>query len=265
MATPKVIVLAGYGLNCEEETLLAFQKVGADGDIVHINDLIESQPSFLNKYQILAIPGGFSYGDDTGSGNAYAKKLKTNIWNQLKAFVEKDKLAIGICNGCQVLVKSGLINHAEYPEGKQTLDVTYNSSAKYQCRWVNLSIPASPSVWLKDIDSLYVPVAHGEGRFILSPEKEDYPVVAAKYCLEDGSLANGQFPHNPNGSTDDIAAITDKSGKILAIMPHPERGMFFTQRADWPLLKEQYKRNGQEIPEFSDGIKVFQNAVDYFS
>src|SRR6185295_14469750 len=154
MGKPSVIVLAGYGLNCEDETARAFELAGAKADIVHINDLIDGTKK-LKNYKIMAIPGGFSFGDDTGSGKAYANKLKNHLSAQLKEFVEKDKLVIGICNGFQVLTNSGLLPGA----------LVFNSNARYTDRWVDLKIE-SETPWLAGIKTLSVPIAHGEGRFV---------------------------------------------------------------------------------------------------
>ena len=263
--TAKVIVLSGYGLNCEEETLFAFKHSGLDGDIVHINDLIEN-PKMLDNYQVLAIPGGFSYGDDTGSGNAFAQKMKLALWDDLKKFVERDTLTIGICNGCQILVNLGLVPALnEY--GQRDVAVTYNVSARYQCRWIDVKIE-NDTPWLSGIETLHIPVAHGEGRFMMENDTlkalKDNGQIAARYIKADGSYADEEFPHNPNGSVHDIAAMTDKTGKVLAIMPHPERGMFAWQRDDYHELKDKAQRDGITLSDDSDGIQIFQNAAKYF-
>lgn len=261
----RVIVLSGYGLNSEEETLHAFSHCGVEGDIIHINDLIEA-PETLDKYNILAIPGGFSYGDDTGSGNAFAQKMKLALWDTLKAFVERDTLTIGLCNGCQILVNLGLVP-ALNDYGQRDVAVTYNASARYQCRWIDLEIN-STSPWFKDIKTLHIPVAHGEGRFMMEDETLTYlkesGQIAARFITPDGTPANGEFPHNPNGSVHDIAAMTDKTGRILAIMPHPERGMFTWQRDDYHELKDQAQRDGVDLSNETDGIQIFKNAAAYF-
>ena len=271
--TAKALILAGYGLNCEEETLHGFNYNGIDGEIIHINDLIES-PQKLNKVQILAIPGGFSYGDDTGAGNAYAQKLKLALMDDLLKFIERDTLTIGICNGCQILTNLGLTppagpngNHAY---GTRHTAVTYNETARYQCRWIDLKI-TNDSPWLTGIDTMHIPVAHGEGRFMMEDATlktlQENNQIAAIYT-KDGpnghKPANGEFPYNPNGSTADIAALTDPTGKILAIMPHPERGMFTWQRSDYTHLKDSAYRENTPLPETTDGMTLFTNAATYF-
>lgn len=262
----QALVIAGYGLNCEEETLHAFHYNMIDGNIIHINDLIDN-PKVLNDYQILAIPGGFSYGDDTGSGNAFAQKMKLALWDDLKAFIERDTLTIGICNGCQILTNLGLVPAINNKYGKRDIAVTYNLSDRYQCRWIDLNVDSN-SPWLQSIKTMHIPVAHGEGRFIMPDDTlkliNENGHVAARYIKPDGTAANTDFPFNPNGSMDDIAAITDETGKVLAIMPHPERGMFSWQRDDFDYLKDQAHRNKEELNEVSDGMQIFHNAAVYF-
>ena len=263
----KVLVLSGYGLNCEEETLHAFEYNGLSGEIRHINDLIEN-PQELQNIQILAIPGGFSYGDDTGSGNGFAQKMKLALWDHLQKFVERDTLTIGICNGCQILANLGMVPGFDNKYGERLVAVTHNMTARYQCRWVDLKINSNNSPWLDGIETMHVPVAHGEGRFMMSDETlaslESNGQLAITYMKPDASPANGEFPYNPNGSMADIAGISDESGRVLAIMPHPERGMFNWQRDDFDVLKDQAQRDDKDLSESADGMAIFQNAATYF-
>ena len=256
MAKPKVLVFSGYGLNCEEETKFAFDLAGGRADIMHINDLIE-KPKELTNYQILAIPGGFAYGDDTGSGNAFANKLRNHLQKEIFDFVVKDKLVIGICNGFQILVNLGLF-------GKVAL--LHNTNARYTVRWVDLKI-ANKSPWLLGIETISLPIAHGEGRFFakekvlkkLAEKKQ----IAARFVK--GEICNYQFlSPNPNGSLEDIAAITDESARVFGIMPHPERAIFFTQLPHWTYLKEKYQREGKKLPKFAPGLTIFKNAINFF-
>ena len=260
------LILAGYGLNCEEETKHAFETVGISGSIRHINDLIEN-PAELNDVQILAIPGGFSYGDDTGSGNAFAQKMRLSLMDALKAFVARDTLTIGICNGCQILGNLGLIPALNGEYEQRDVAVTYNKSDRYQCRWIDVAV-TNDSPWLTGVEQMHIPVAHGEGRFMMSEDTlktlEANNQIAAKFVKQDGGAANGEFPFNPNGSIADIAAITDPSGRVLSIMPHPERGMFTWQRDDFTELKDQAHRAGKSLPEAADGLALFGNAATYF-
>ncbi len=276
--TAKVMVLSGYGLNCEEETLHAFQHAGLAGVIRHINDLIDA-PHELDDTQILVIPGGFSYGDDTGSGNAFAQKMKLALWDRLRRFVERDTLTLGICNGCQIITNLGLVPGIDRRYGERVVAVTHNLTARYQCRWIDVKVEkTNNSPWLSGIETLHIPVAHGEGRFMMTPstlkQLNDSSLVGLRYAKlmrgkEGGgnavmTPANGEFPYNPNGSTDDIAAITDPTGRVLAMMPHPERGMFTWQRDDYDRLKDKAQREGKPLPGESDGMALFRNAARYF-
>lgn len=268
MTKVKALILTGYGINCEEETAYAFEQGGASAEIIHINDLIDNK-KLLNNYNILVFPGGFSYGDDTGSGRALANRIKNNFLDELKGFIERDTLVLGICNGFQVLVNLGILPLLNGNPGTAEVSLEHNSSNRYQCRWVYLQVEKnSPSVFTRNIDGLYIPVAHGEGNFF-APEKtlkqiEELNLVTMRYVTSDKKPAAGEFPFNPNGSVNDIASICSKDGRIMGMMPHPERGMFFTQRSDWTFLKEKYRRQGIDMPLESDGMKIFTNAVDYF-
>jgi phosphoribosylformylglycinamidine synthase len=267
MAQPKVLILTGYGINCEEETQFAFQKAGAEANIVHVNDII-ANPALLHKYQILSFPGGFSYGDDTGSGKALANKIRNNLKDEFAAFAERDVLMLGICNGFQVMVNLGIVpGYSEW--GLADVALEHNMKNRYECRWVDLEVnPASPSIFTKGISSLRVPVAHGEGNFYASDaildKLENNNQVVLRYVTPDGSLAGREFPYNPNGALHDIAAICDESGKRMGMMPHPERNILFTQRDDWTEVKEKLCREGKASPEVSDGLLIFKNAVQYF-
>ncbi|MBI4085974.1 MAG: phosphoribosylformylglycinamidine synthase I [Candidatus Liptonbacteria bacterium] len=255
MLIPRVIVLSGYGLNCEEETKFAFELAGAKADIVHINDLA-AEKSRLKKYQILSIPGGFSYGDDTGSGKAYANKLKNHLKAELDEFINQDRLVVGICNGFQILTNLGFLPGALLP----------NTSARYTNRWVDLKM-AGESPWTQGIRTLSAPIAHGEGRYfadekILASLKKNNS-VAATYVK--GEMCEYQdLPPNPNGALKNIAAITAKEGRILGMMPHPERAMFFTQLPHWQYFKEKMGREGVKLPQYATGLEIFKNGVRYF-
>lgn len=264
MTKVNVLIFSGYGLNCEEETKFAFEKAGAKTQIIHINDLIE-KPKQLEEFQIIAFPGGFSYGDDTGSGNAFANKLRNHLWNNLDKFVYSDKLIIGICNGFQILVNLGLLPALSKKYGQRQVALLPNSNARYTVRWVDLKIE-NKTPWFKGIDKISLPIAHGEGRFFapeeILNEMRSKNVIAARYT--DGEICRHlDLEANPNGSIDDVAAITDETGRVLGIMPHPERAILFRQLPHWTYLKEKAKREGKRINEINNGLKIFKNAVNY--
>lgn len=265
MKKPKALIFSGYGFNSEDETKFGFELAGASCDIVHINDLISGKYR-LSDYQITVFPGGFSYGDDTGSGNAYANKVRNHLWGEIVQFAEKDKLVIGICNGFQVLVNLGLVPAVNKDYGKRQVALMHNASARLVTRWTDLQVQTK-SPWLANISELSLPVAHGEGKFF-APKKtlqllNKKGIIALRYIA--GETATYlDLPKNPNGSTEDIAGICDETGRIFGLMPHPERGMFFTQLPHWPYLAEQAKRKGEPLPTYAYGLQIFQNAVDYF-
>jgi len=252
---PKVLVFSGYGLNCEEETKFAFELAGGAAEIVHINDLIDKTKK-IKDYDILAFPGGFSYGDDTGSGKAYANKVRNHLWRDIEEFIASKKLIIGICNGFQILTNLGILPGA----------LTYNKGARYLDRWVDLKIEGE-SPWLVGLNKISVPIAHGEGKYYLDEKRMDKlkkgNAIAARYIK--GEICQYQnLEKNPNGSLEDIAGVLAAQGHILGMMPHPERGMFTSQMPNFNLLKERARRNGTKLPKFGSSFQIFKNGIDYF-
>ncbi len=266
MSSVKVLVLSGYGLNCEEEEAFAFAAAGAEADIVHINDLI-SKKKKLADYNILVFPGGFSYGDDTGAGKAFANLVRDNIFDDLTDFISSGKLVIGFCNGFQIMTNLGLLPALNGKYGERQVALLHNSNARYQNRWVDLETHGN-SPWLKNIKGFSCPIAHGEGRFFADPktlkEIKDKKMVALKYVK--GEICEYQdLEYNPNGSLEDIAGITDVTGRVLGMMPHPERALFAEQSPNWPLEKEKAKRTGKTLAKEGQGLQIFKNGVDYFN
>jgi phosphoribosylformylglycinamidine synthase len=257
---PRAIVLAGYGLNCEEETKLAFELAGGAADIVHISDLVADRRR-LNKYQVMAIPGGFAFGDDTGSGKAYANKLKNNLAEELQAFIGRDTLMIGICNGFQVLTNLGVLPGA----------LLANDSVRYSDRWVDVAVPpaaAKQSPWLAGIKKFSMPIAHGEGKYYADARTlarlKKNGQIGMEYSK--GEICRHlDLPANPNGALENIASVTSADGRIIGMMPHPERGMFFTQLPHWTWLAERLRRAGEPLPQEAAGLEIFRNAVKYFN
>lgn len=261
----KVIILRTAGTNCDQETAFAFKALGAETELVHINQLARGEKK-LSNYQIMAIPGGFTYGDDLGSGKILANELNSKLKDEVMNFISGGKLIIGICNGFQVLVKAGLLpningqpalNAAE-GRGEMQVTLSINNSAKFEDRWVYLKTLRSRCVWSKGIRKMiHLPVAHGEGKFIPKDKKilkklwENQQVVF-QYCDEGGKLKG--YPQNPNGSFDYIAGICDHTGRIFGLMPHPERHFFPTQHPRW--FREGLQKQG-------DGAIIFKNGIDF--
>jgi len=250
----RAVVLRTAGTNCDEETAYGFEKVGAEAERVHVNRLADSRRA-LDRFHILAIPGGFSYGDDIASGKVLANEIRYRMEEEVRRFVAAGKLIIGICNGFQVLVKAGLLPRLHGEQVVATL--TVNDRALFEDRWVYLRIEESPCVFARPGDSLYLPVAHGEGKFIAGRaalgEIERRKLVVARYAGPEGGLNPG-YPWNPNGSAADIAGICDPTGRIFGLMPHPERHVEPTQHPRW--TREGAKPEG-------DGVRVFRNAVEF--
>lgn len=261
----KALIMSGYGINSEMETKEVLLRAGMDADIVHINDLIDRKFR-MTDYRLLVFPGGFSYGDDTGAGNAYANRVRNNLWNDLTEFLEEDNLVLGICNGFQILANLGLVPAFD-KQYKRDIALMPNRKGVLECRYVTIK-PAFETLWTKGIERIVCPVSHGEGNFSCSPEVlkrlKSQKMVAFTYCREDLRPADGEYPFNPNGSTADIAGITSADGKVLAMMPHPERAMEFVNQYDWTLQKEILKRKQLPVPSESINMRLFRNIVDYF-
>lgn len=253
MKKPKVLIIRTAGTNCDKETEFAFRLAGADTELLHINHIKEG--GNLKDYNIIAVPGGFSYGDDLGAGKILALELMLWFKDQLKAFIDKGGLIIGICNGFQVLVKTGILPDLDF---KQKVTLTFNDSARFEDRWVYLKTDGTKieNIWLKNVPKIInLPVAHGEGKFYaekgILDKIENNGQVVLRYAGSEGKSAS--YPYNPNGSLKDIAGITDSTGKIFGLMPHPERFMFEHQ---WPSWKEK------ALEPF--GLQIFKNGVNYF-
>jgi phosphoribosylformylglycinamidine synthase len=261
----KALIMSGFGINSEMETQEVLSRAGMASDIVHINDLIDGRTE-LGQYRLLVFPGGFSYGDDTGAGNAFANRVRNNLWNDVEEFLDGDNLVLGICNGFQILANLGLVPAFDHHFSRD-IALMPNRKGVLECRFVTLK-PGTENLWTKGIERIFCPVAHGEGNFSCSPDtllrlKEQH-MIAFTYCRDDLSPAEGHYPFNPNGSVEDIAGITSADGKVLGLMPHPERAMEFVNLYDWPLRKEQMKREGLALPSESMNMQLFRNVVDYF-
>ena len=255
MSEVRGLVLRAAGINCDVETQHALELAGAQADRVHVNRLIEDK-SLFEKYQIMVFPGGFSYGDDVAAGRILANQVIHHLSEPIRKFVDDGKLVLGICNGFQVLVKMGIL-----PGGatlrQEDVTITYNDSGKYEDRWVHLVPHTDRCIFLEPERQIYVPVAHGEGKVVAKDEEtlerlQSEGYVAFKYVDANGQ--EGPYPINPNGSAQSIAGLTDQTGRILGLMPHPERFVRRTQHPHWSRL-------GEDLDP--DGIKLFRNAVKY--
>ncbi len=263
-----VLVLAGYGLNCDYETAYTFELAGAAAKRVHINSLISGHVK-LSDFNILVFTGGFGWGDDHGAGVVQAVKLGTKLGDKLLDFINKGNLVIGICNGFQAIVNMGLLPGFDNNYTKRSLALTFNDCGNFRDDWVHLKVNSlSPCIFTKGLDKIELPVRHGEGKFYSDESNIRMLVennqVVIRYATPDGKPAQGKFPYNPNGSVQDIAGICDPSGRIFGLMPHPEAYNHFTNHPDWTRLKEQIKRLGEnDSRQIPAGILIFKNAVDF--
>lgn len=275
MATPRVCVLRAPGTNCDVETAHAFELAGATADRVHLYRLLED-PNRLAQYQILCVPGGFSYGDDLGAGIIFSRQLRGQLNEAMRQFLMAEKLILGICNGFQTILKAGLLMRRgiENPTEKNWEDqvtLTWNSNGRYTDRWVRLKVTSSNSVFLRGIDEFDVPMAHAEGRIVLKDPAlletlrsnsqlalcywSEKAAEAVKVSGDPTRIGLLPEPENPNGSLANIAGLCDVTGRVLGLMPHPERYLFATQHPQW--TRKGLRGEG-------DGIRIFRNAVSWF-
>ena len=254
---PRVLILHANGANRDHEAAQAFELVGAKAEIVHLNQL-RARERHWSDYQILVLPGGFSYADALGAGKLMALDLNVYFADEVRAFVDSGKPVIGICNGFQALVKSGLLPNqgSEFKDQKSTL--TFNAAGHFECRWVTLVSQSQTCLWTRDLtEPIDCPVAHGEGRFMLDDPNDlaalrEQDQIALVYTQSDGTPANGVYPDNPNGSIADIAGICNPQGNVLGLMPHPEDHVFAYQHP--------HHTRGESGRR---GLKLFENGVRY--
>ncbi len=259
---PRVLILRAPGTNCDQETAFAFQTAGGRPDVVHLNRLLEN-PQLAANYQILAIPGGFSYGDDISAGRIFGNQIRHHLRDCLQEFKAAGKLIIGICNGLQILVKSGVLLPDRADEPIATL--TLNDSGKFEDRWIHLRVLGDKCVFLRGIERMYLPIAHAEGKFVardvgtLNLLNEAGQLVLRYTLSADSQTPTSDalvaYPANPNGAQLNVAGLCDETGRVFGLMPHPERHIDPTQHPRW--TREQYDRG--------DGLAVFENAVAFFS
>jgi phosphoribosylformylglycinamidine synthase I len=263
----KVCVLRVGGTNCDSEAHRAFQEFGFKTETVHLNELIKRRN--LMDYEVLVFPGGFSFGDYVRAGVIWARWLSAKLGKELRAFVEEDRLILGICNGFQVLVEYGLLpgfdGISTFPEATLATNIPQG----YNCRWVYLKQEnKGKCAFTSKIPSgkvLKIPVAHSEGRFLFPREKEQQlleklekeDMLVFRYCDKNGGYAEGSYPTNPNGSFHDIAGICNKEGTIFGLMPHPERALYWWQEPDWT--------RQEKLPQYGDGKLIFESVVEHLA
>jgi phosphoribosylformylglycinamidine synthase I len=261
----RVCIMRVGGTNCDAETKRAFDELGVRAEVVHLNEIVKKRA--LPDYNALVFPGGFSYGDYVRAGAILGKGILTKLRSDLKMFVEEGRPILGICNGFQVLVEAGFLpafeGVSEYPEATLATNIPIG----YNCRWIYVRHENSGNcIFTQKIPKgkvIKIPVAHGEGRFLFSKEKEnryleklyDSDQLVFRYCNQEGAYAEGQYPMNPNDTFHDIAGISDPTGTILGLMPHPERAFYGWQLPDWTKT--------EKIPKYGDGRLVFESVVDY--
>ncbi len=243
---PRALILRAAGTNCDGETAYAFQLAGAGAESLHINRLLE-KPALLDQFEILAFPGGFSYGDDIAAGKILANQLVHHLGDALHRFIDAGKPVIGICNGFQILVKTDLLPGPLAGRTGQTATLTNNDCGRYVDRWIHLLPRGEKCIWTKGIGPIDLPIAHGEGKFVPADD-------AVRRALWDrGQVALVYDRGNPNGSVDDIAGICDSTGLVFGLMPHPERYVDPLQHYAWT--------SRGPLPSEGQGLQIFRNAV----
>jgi phosphoribosylformylglycinamidine synthase len=257
MTQPKVLILHANGSNRDHDATQAFELASATAEIVHINQLRTKEKRW-SDFQMLALPGGFSYADALGAGKLMALDLKAYFAEEVRSFVESGKPVIGICNGFQALVKSGILPDQQSAISSQQSTLTFNERGHFECRWVTLKPASQICIWTRGLSELIdCPIAHGEGNFILSDPNDlaaliDRDQVALRFVRSSGVAANSEYPINPNGSIDDIAGICNPRGNVLGLMPHPENYVFGYQHPNWSRGTQGHI-----------GLKLFENGVKY--
>lgn len=258
MHEPRALVLRTAGTNCDAEAVHACRLVGCDVDLVHIRQILDD-PSRLETYHLLLIPGGFSYGDDLGGGRILANEIRYRLREATEKFIADGKLVLGICNGFQVLVKAGLLPGRD-GDDEPTVTLTHNDSNRFEDRWVHLEVVSDRCAFVEKGERMYLPVAHAEGKFVtrddaLLGELESAGQIVFRYVDAQGGPAS--YPDNPNGSVGNVAGITDPTGRILGLMPHPERHVTAYQHPTWTRRRGPLNALGD-----GDGLAMFRRASE---
>ncbi len=262
MNRPKILVITGYGVNCEAESAHAWKLAGAEPVQVHLNDLL-AEPAQLNGFEAVMFIGGFSYGDHMTSGHVFAQRIKHHMRSEFQQFIDDGKLILGICNGFQVMVKMGLLPGLNGEYFEPTVALMQNDCGRFQNFWVNVRFEEhSPCIFTRALGTLPLPIRHGEGKvFTLDAAVieaiEAAGCVAARY-VDSANEATMEFPANPNGSLNAIAGLTDPNGRVVGMMPHPEAYLFPENHPQWDRQKLE-----SSLPEQGLGLKIFRNAVAF--
>uniref|UniRef100_A0A7C3IXD0 Phosphoribosylformylglycinamidine synthase subunit PurQ n=1 Tax=Candidatus Methanomethylicus mesodigestus TaxID=1867258 RepID=A0A7C3IXD0_9CREN len=255
----KACVLRVGGTNCDWEIKWVLEEMGLHTEILHMNQAADKD---LMNYQLIVFPGGFSYGDYVRAGAIWSRELITKMGKKLESYIDDGRLVLGICNGFQVLVEAGALpGDGKSLSGIPSAVLANNKSSKYECRWVRMKVERTKTYFarsLKPGQIISIPVGHGEGRFLIGSEDGLESImkngqVVLRYAKEDGSYAEGAYPDNPNGSLMDIAAICNKEGNVMGMMPHPERAFFGWQT---PYAQMRGKK-------YADGKAIFEGAIKY--
>lgn len=254
---PKALILHATGTNRDLEAAQAFEVAGANAEIVHINQL-RSRERLWHNFQLLVLPGGFSYADSLGAGKLLALDLLLYFSAEIQNFIESGKPVIGICNGFQALVKSGILPDQNFSKSNPSVTLTFNSSGHFECRWVCLLPISDRCIWTRGLtEPIECPVAHGEGNFQARDPKTTFKLsennqIALIYADKNGQPARGCYPYNPNGSVLDIAGICNPQGNVLGLMPHPEDHIFTHQHPNWTQKRARHS-----------GLPIFRNGVEF--
>ncbi len=265
MTQIKALVITGFGTNCEMEMSHACRRAGALSDVVHISDVLNGSTR-LTDYHFLNLAGGFLDGDDLGSAQVESVRLKyariqtsgRTLFEEIRDFIDRGMIILGVCNGFQALVKTGLL--PGNPMGKRRVSLSFNDSAKFEDRWVRLAVDLqSPCIFTRGLDRLFLPVRHGEGKFVCDnngtlEEINNGHLAALKYA-DESYAPTMEYPANPNGAVDAIAGICDATGRIFGLMPHPEAFNHPANHPAWTRLKE--------LPKKGEGMAIFENAVEF--
>jgi phosphoribosylformylglycinamidine synthase subunit PurQ / glutaminase len=254
MPQPRILILRAPGTNCDAETAHAFRLAGGEAEVLHLNRLLES-PRLAADYQVLCIPGGFSYGDDVAAGKIFANQIRHHLAEVLSDFRAADKLILGICNGFQVLIKSGLLD-VDDSQGP-TASLTWNDCGHFMDRWVGLQNVGDRCVFLQGMGDFVLRVTCAEGKFVTrDAESLERLDQNGQLVLRYADVGGMQSPYNPNGSVADVAGVCDTTGRVFGLMPHPESYIDFTQHPQW--TRREDRGDGE-------GLAIFRNAIRYFS